>query len=85
MGKHTFLILLSQVDQVDWVDNMWPRDLKQSQTEATNVISEMKYPKVQRYGVISIVFCLNTHFPSYLNVSITVEGCMLPACVINLL
>lgn len=38
----------SQVDQVDWVDNMWPPNLKQSQTEATNVISEMKYPKVQR-------------------------------------
>lgn len=37
-----------QVDQVDWVDNMWPPNLKQSQTEATNVISEMKYPKVQR-------------------------------------
>lgn len=37
-----------QVDQVDWVDNMWPPDLRHSQTEATNIISEMKYPKVQR-------------------------------------
>ncbi|XP_073685296.1 lysine-specific demethylase 2B-like [Garra rufa] len=36
------------VDLVDWVDNMWPRHLKQKQTEATNVMSEMKYPKVQR-------------------------------------
>eukprot|EP00064_Thunnus_orientalis_P007644 superscaffoldBa00000860_g7666 len=45
------------VDQVDWVDNMWPTDLKQSQTEATNVISEMKYPKVQRYCLMSVKGC----------------------------
>uniref|UniRef100_A0AAQ5ZTR8 Lysine-specific demethylase 2B n=1 Tax=Amphiprion ocellaris TaxID=80972 RepID=A0AAQ5ZTR8_AMPOC len=45
------------VDQVDWVDNMWPSDLKQSQTEATNVISEMKYPKVQRYCLMSVKGC----------------------------
>ncbi|XP_076020073.1 lysine (K)-specific demethylase 2Bb isoform X2 [Genypterus blacodes] len=45
------------VDQVDWVDIMWPRDLKQSQTEATNVISEMKYPKVQRYCLMSVKGC----------------------------
>uniref|UniRef100_A0AAQ4Q4Q9 [histone H3]-dimethyl-L-lysine(36) demethylase n=1 Tax=Gasterosteus aculeatus aculeatus TaxID=481459 RepID=A0AAQ4Q4Q9_GASAC len=45
------------VDQVDWVDNMWPPDLKQSQTEATNVISDMKYPKVQRYCLMSVKGC----------------------------
>ncbi|XP_029940005.1 lysine (K)-specific demethylase 2Bb isoform X2 [Salarias fasciatus] len=45
------------VDQVDWVDNMWPPDLKHSQTEATNVISEMKYPKVQRYCLMSVKGC----------------------------
>ncbi|KAM3874488.1 lysine (K)-specific demethylase 2Bb [Diretmus argenteus] len=45
------------VDLVDWVDNMWPPDLKQSQTEATNVISEMKYPKVQRYCLMSVKGC----------------------------
>ncbi|KAM4635163.1 lysine (K)-specific demethylase 2Bb isoform 2-T2 [Polymixia lowei] len=45
------------VDLVDWVDNMWPLDLKQSQTEATNVISEMKYPKVQRYCLMSVKGC----------------------------
>lgn len=47
---------------MDWVDNMWPPDLKQSQTEATNIISEMKYPKVQRQGLavegLFSVFCL---------------------------
>uniref|UniRef100_A0AAQ5YGP9 Lysine-specific demethylase 2B n=1 Tax=Amphiprion ocellaris TaxID=80972 RepID=A0AAQ5YGP9_AMPOC len=51
------LIKRPTVDQVDWVDNMWPSDLKQSQTEATNVISEMKYPKVQRYCLMSVKGC----------------------------
>uniref|UniRef100_A0A8C2F8C4 Lysine-specific demethylase 2B n=1 Tax=Cyprinus carpio TaxID=7962 RepID=A0A8C2F8C4_CYPCA len=45
------------VDLVDWVDNMWPRHLKQKQTEATNVMSEMKYPKVQRYCLMSVKGC----------------------------
>uniref|UniRef100_G3S5T7 Lysine demethylase 2B n=1 Tax=Gorilla gorilla gorilla TaxID=9595 RepID=G3S5T7_GORGO len=35
------------VDLVDWVDNMWPQHLKEKQTEATNAIAEMKYPKVK--------------------------------------
>uniref|UniRef100_A0A8D0FCQ5 Uncharacterized protein n=1 Tax=Strix occidentalis caurina TaxID=311401 RepID=A0A8D0FCQ5_STROC len=35
------------VDLVDWVDNMWPQHLKARQTDATNAISEMKYPKVK--------------------------------------
>uniref|UniRef100_A0A3Q4M6V9 Lysine-specific demethylase 2B n=1 Tax=Neolamprologus brichardi TaxID=32507 RepID=A0A3Q4M6V9_NEOBR len=42
---------------LDWVDNMWPPGLKQSQTEATNIISEMKYPKVQRYCLMSVKGC----------------------------
>uniref|UniRef100_A0A8C6WMG1 [histone H3]-dimethyl-L-lysine(36) demethylase n=1 Tax=Neogobius melanostomus TaxID=47308 RepID=A0A8C6WMG1_9GOBI len=45
------------IDQVDWVDNMWPPDLKQRQTDGTNVISEMKYPKVQRYCLMSVKGC----------------------------
>uniref|UniRef100_A0A8C7TIU9 Lysine-specific demethylase 2B n=1 Tax=Oncorhynchus mykiss TaxID=8022 RepID=A0A8C7TIU9_ONCMY len=45
------------VDLVDWVDNMWPLKLKQRQTEATNVISEMKYPKVQKYCLMSVKGC----------------------------
>ncbi|XP_026548574.1 lysine-specific demethylase 2B-like [Notechis scutatus] len=36
------------VDLVDWVDNMWPRHLKERQTESTNAILEMKYPKVKK-------------------------------------
>lgn len=39
---------LPQVDLIDWVDNMWPRHLKESQTESTNAILEMQYPKVQK-------------------------------------
>uniref|UniRef100_A0A2I2Z000 Lysine demethylase 2B n=1 Tax=Gorilla gorilla gorilla TaxID=9595 RepID=A0A2I2Z000_GORGO len=38
------------VDLVDWVDNMWPQHLKEKQTEATNAIAEMKYPKVKKPG-----------------------------------
>lgn len=37
-----------QVDLVDWVDNMWPHHLKEKQTEATNALAEMKYPKVKK-------------------------------------
>ncbi|XP_053741273.1 lysine-specific demethylase 2B isoform X1 [Synchiropus splendidus] len=47
----------SVLDQVDWVDNMWPPSLKKSQTDATNVIAEMKYPKVQRYCLMSVKGC----------------------------
>ncbi|XP_066507893.1 lysine (K)-specific demethylase 2Bb isoform X2 [Hoplias malabaricus] len=59
--SHTKLENLIQrpavVDLVDWVDNMWPLHLKEKQTEATNVISEMKYPKVQRYCLMSVKGC----------------------------
>ncbi|KAM9329343.1 lysine-specific demethylase 2B [Gastrophryne carolinensis] len=45
------------VDAVDWVDNMWPQHLKEKQKEATNVISEMKYPKVKKYCLMSVKGC----------------------------
>uniref|UniRef100_UPI0035901C94 lysine-specific demethylase 2B-like isoform X2 n=1 Tax=Myxine glutinosa TaxID=7769 RepID=UPI0035901C94 len=45
------------VDQLDWVDAMWPRQLKERQTETTNVIAEMKYPKVQKYCLMSVKGC----------------------------
>uniref|UniRef100_A0A8C7DLV9 Lysine-specific demethylase 2B n=1 Tax=Oncorhynchus kisutch TaxID=8019 RepID=A0A8C7DLV9_ONCKI len=51
------LIKRPTVDLVDWVDNMWPLKLKRRQTEATNVISEMKYPKVQKYCLMSVKGC----------------------------
>lgn len=37
-----------QVDVIDWVDNMWPRHLKERQRDSTNAIIEMQYPKVQK-------------------------------------
>ncbi|XP_069816997.1 lysine-specific demethylase 2B isoform X4 [Dendropsophus ebraccatus] len=45
------------VDAVDWVDNMWPQHLKEKQKEATNVISDMKYPKVKKYCLMSVKGC----------------------------
>lgn len=49
--------LFSYFRQIDWVDCVWPRHLKESQTEATNVLEEMKYPKVQKYCLMSVKGC----------------------------
>ncbi|XP_078523655.1 lysine-specific demethylase 2B isoform X7 [Lissotriton helveticus] len=45
------------IDLVDWVDNMWPQHLKEQQADATNVLSEMKYPKVKKYCLMSVKGC----------------------------
>ncbi|XP_068937687.1 lysine-specific demethylase 2B isoform X2 [Petaurus breviceps papuanus] len=45
------------IDLVDWVDNMWPQHLKEKQTESTNLIAEMKYPKVKKYCLMSVKGC----------------------------
>ncbi|XP_048411937.1 lysine-specific demethylase 2B-like isoform X11 [Stegostoma tigrinum] len=45
------------VDLVDWVDNVWPRHLKEKQMDSTNAIAEMKYPKVQKYCLMSVKGC----------------------------
>ncbi|CAH1118335.1 unnamed protein product [Phaedon cochleariae] len=45
------------VRQVDWVDCVWPRHLKESQIEATNALDVMKYPKVQKYCLMSVKGC----------------------------
>ncbi|XP_041427133.1 lysine-specific demethylase 2A isoform X3 [Xenopus laevis] len=59
--SHTKLENLVQrpttVDQIDWTDNIWPRHLKDRQTESTNVIQEMQYPKVQKYCLMSVRGC----------------------------
>ncbi|KAI5722053.1 hypothetical protein M8J76_002946 [Diaphorina citri] len=47
----------SVVRQIDWVDCVWPRHLKEAQIEATNAIDEMKYPKVQKYCLMSVKGC----------------------------
>lgn len=38
-----------KVDLIDWVDNMWPRHLKERQRDSTNAIIDMHYPKVQKW------------------------------------
>lgn len=45
--SHTFVRII-QVDLIDWVDNMWPRHLKERQRDSTNAIIDMHYPKVQK-------------------------------------
>ncbi|XP_015787809.1 lysine-specific demethylase 2A [Tetranychus urticae] len=45
------------VRQVDWVDWVWPRHLKLQQTVSTNSIGDMKYPKVQKYCLMSVKGC----------------------------
>ncbi|XP_078680561.1 lysine-specific demethylase 2A-like isoform X1 [Branchiostoma floridae x Branchiostoma belcheri] len=45
------------VRQIDWVDTAWPPHLKDKQTESTNAIADMKYPKVQKYCLMSVKGC----------------------------
>lgn len=42
------------VKLLDWVDLVWPKFLKEAQTESTNSIDKMKYPKVQKYCLMSV-------------------------------
>lgn len=46
----------SIVRKVDWVDVVWPRHLKEAQTESTNLLEDMMYPKVQKYCLVVQVF-----------------------------
>uniref|UniRef100_A0A8C6TV26 [histone H3]-dimethyl-L-lysine(36) demethylase n=1 Tax=Neogobius melanostomus TaxID=47308 RepID=A0A8C6TV26_9GOBI len=59
--SHTKLENLVQrpttVDQIDWVDTMWPRHLKERQRDSTNSITDMQYPKVQKYCLMSVEGC----------------------------
>ncbi|XP_066957915.1 lysine-specific demethylase 2A-like isoform X3 [Macrobrachium rosenbergii] len=59
--SHTKLEQLVQaptvVRQIDWVERVWPRHLKEAQTEATNVLEDMMYPKVQKYCLMSVGGC----------------------------
>ncbi|XP_055850030.1 jmjC domain-containing histone demethylation protein 1 isoform X1 [Episyrphus balteatus] len=42
---------------IDWVDVVWPKQLKDAQTEGTNVLGDMMYPKVQKYCLMSVKNC----------------------------
>lgn len=56
--SHTGLDELVEAPQIvkllDWVDQVWPKSLKESQTEGTNSLDKMKYPKVQKYCLMSV-------------------------------
>ena len=45
------------VRQIDWIDKVWPRHLKEMQVEATNSMDDMMYPKVQKYCLMSVKGC----------------------------
>ena len=45
------------VRQIDWVDNVWPRHLKEDQEDGTNDMHRMMYPKVQKYCLMSVAGC----------------------------
>lgn len=47
----------SIVRHLDWVDCVWPKHLKDAQTESTNAIDDMMYPKVQKYCLMSVKGC----------------------------
>ena len=44
----SFYDCLCQVRHLDWVNWVWPSELKQSQTDSTNDMRKMMYPKVQK-------------------------------------
>ena len=46
------------VRQIDWVDNVWPRHLKEDQDESTNAMSKMKYPKVSEVSLSCRMECM---------------------------
>lgn len=45
------------VRQLDWIETAWPQHLRESHTESTNLIDKMKYPKVQKYVLMSVAGC----------------------------
>jgi len=45
------------VDSLDWIDLVWPQHLKMTQIEQTNKLVNMKYPKVQKYCLMSVAGC----------------------------
>ena len=45
------------VRQLDWIESAWPQHLRKEHTESTNLIEKMKYPKVQKYVLMSVADC----------------------------
>ena len=47
-----------QVRQLDWVEQVWPLELKEKQTNPTNDLNKMMYPKVQKYATILLLLIM---------------------------
>jgi F-box/leucine-rich repeat protein 10/11 len=45
------------VRQIDLIDTAWPLELKRQQNDDTNTLRKMKYPKVQKYCLMSVAGC----------------------------
>eukprot|EP00041_Stephanoeca_diplocostata_P011327 m.186246 g.186246 ORF g.186246 m.186246 type:complete len:1172 (-) comp18491_c1_seq79:3356-6871(-) len=45
------------VRRIDWIDKVWPVELKQQQRHRDNRMEHMKYPKVQKYCLMSVGGC----------------------------
>ncbi|XP_031560229.1 lysine-specific demethylase 2B-like [Actinia tenebrosa] len=45
------------VRQIDWVNTAWPKQLIEEQTDSTNSLADMKYPKVRKYCLMSVGGC----------------------------
>ncbi len=42
------ILELPQVRELDWVERVWPREMKEAQSDPTNDMRRMMYPKVQK-------------------------------------
>ncbi len=40
--------MLPQVRELDWVEGVWPKEMKEAQSDPTNDMRRMMYPKVQK-------------------------------------
>jgi F-box/leucine-rich repeat protein 10/11 len=45
------------VKNLDWINKAWPNLLRNQQTDSTNDIKQMMYPKVQKYCLMSVAGC----------------------------
>ena len=52
-----YVVSPSIVRAIDWVDVVWPKQLKEAQVEETNSLNDMMYPKVQKYCLMSVANC----------------------------
>ena len=59
--SHTKLAPLVQrpkvVDSMDWINLSWPQHLVNTQVDQTNRMQDMRYPKVQKYCLLSVASC----------------------------